>query len=458
MANGLYTMDDLAERVTAGAIVATDYDGCLSPLHDNAEEAWRARRILEPLQRLGASRDHLVVAISGRPRRLTPDGKRGIEDFLRTENVYERDPRTGANVRDTELPVARFPGKDLGYELNGSPGRIHVIANHGTDMDPALVTIEEDQARAAELFAPMSEEDAAIRKGLIADLPTALRQALPDIPITFESGQPGKQIYLEVKPEGVAVHTRALGAASPADAEDALRVAREFYLARTSEQRDHPLHATAGSNVLDIMVRPASKGCPIAYLHEKFPGEPIVYIGDDITDLDAMAELRPGDIAVVVGDRLTEALRERGLPDGVDLLRLASPAEVATLLNSVATKSAARATKRGPRRSAIDRLRLNVGHVRYLLSLSSRLTELAWPIDHITGTLRWSESRLARSSPPTTTAASARCTTRRRRRGARPACCRRSSCWAPARHIWWWLSAGGLGGSRRRASVASRSS
>ncbi len=327
---------ELAIRsIVSGGILATDYDGCSSPLHDIAEEAWRIRGVLPAMQELGTVPRGLVVVISGRPRRFT-EGKRGIEDFLRTNQVHERDS-TGANILGTEVPTAHFDPDGMGYVLDdGRRGGIHVIANHGADMDPSLIQTEEDEVLAGQLFAPMSETDAEIRERLIAELPTTLQDKFPDFPITQEvdPAQP-ERIYLEVKPEGVAVHTRTLAKTRPGEAAGVLAFTEEFYRNR-AEAWGHELHATPGSNVLDIQVRPASKGRPIIYLKQKFPGQPITYIGDDITDIAAMRQLTEGDTAIIIGNRITEELDRQGLALGVNVLRLADPGELAAFLGDAA--------------------------------------------------------------------------------------------------------------------------
>jgi|GEM_PF-6035769 len=271
--------------IMGGGILATDYDGCLSPLHDVAERAWRARGVLPALQELGAAPGVLTLVISGRPRRLTEDGKRGIEDFLRTDNVHDRDLATGSNRVGTEAPVGRFDIDGMGYTLG---------------------------------------------------------DAFPDIPITdaVDLDRP-ERIYLESKPEGIAVHTRTIAATRPEEAERVLTVAEQFYLNR-GEEWEHPPHTTPGSNVLDIQVRPASKGRPIIYLRQKFPDRPITYVGDDITDIAAMLQLAEGDTAVVVGDRITQQLNEKGIAEGVNVLHLAEPAELAEFLTAAAAATAAR--------------------------------------------------------------------------------------------------------------------
>ncbi len=336
MADNANAREQAIRSIVSGGILATDYDGCLSPLYDISEEAWRSRGVLPAMQQLGAVPGVLVVAISGRPRRLT-EGKRGIENFLRTDRVHDRDS-AGSDVSGTEVPTARFAADGMGYTLeDGRRGAIHIIANHGADMDSGLIQTGEEAALAEQLFAPMGVADAVIRERLIAELPIALRDEFPNIETTEEVdlAQP-ERIYLEVKPEGVAVHTRTLAKTRSEEAARVLAFAEEFYRNR-AQAWGHALHATPGSNVLDIQVRPASKGRPIIYLKRKFPSQPITYIGDDITDIAAMRQLTEGDTAIIVGNRITEELDKQGLAPGVNVLRLADPGELATFLGDAAT-------------------------------------------------------------------------------------------------------------------------
>ncbi|MGH3429135.1 MAG: hypothetical protein ACRDQZ_16470, partial [Mycobacteriales bacterium] len=225
----------------------------------------------------------------------------------------------------------------LGYRLgDGTRGTIYAIGNHGVDLDPGLITTEDDRARAAELFAPMTAADVEVRNRLVDELPAFLQLMFPAVPVLLEVDLATQdQAYLEVKPEGLAVHTRMLAATQPDTAAQVLAAAERFRLER-SHAWAHELPATPGSNVLDIQVRPADKGRPIAYLRATRPDLPIACIGDDITDLAAMAELRGGDIAITVGDRLRSAVRDRRLDDDIELLELSGPFEVAELLIEVA--------------------------------------------------------------------------------------------------------------------------
>ncbi|HEX3731646.1 MAG TPA: hypothetical protein VHU91_01785 [Mycobacteriales bacterium] len=279
------------------------------------------------------------MVISGRPRRLTPEGKRGIEEFLKTENVHDYDPESGSNVAHVESPIATFDTEGLGYRLDdGRRGIIYAIGNHGADLDPGLIAGQEDAARVAGLFTPMSPDDRESRDRLVEELPGFLQLMFPAIPVLHEIDPTRQgQIYLEIKPEGVAVHTRMLAATHPDTAAQVLATTEQFRLER-SRGWGHELHAILGSNVLDIQVRPADKGRPVTYLHEAFPHLSIACVGDDITDLAAMAELRGGDIMVTVGDRLRSAIRERRLDDDVELLELRDPFELAELLTEAAER------------------------------------------------------------------------------------------------------------------------
>lgn len=343
------------DRMVNGGITASDYDGCLSPIFPVPAQAYRSPLVLPAFQALGAVPENVVLTVSGRPRK-TSGREPGIEDFFRTNKVHNVDTATGLIVPGVEEPFGQFDTEGLGYTLpDGRRGLIHVIASHGADLEPGLVETDTDRALAATLFAEMTPEQQKLRERVLNELPAALRAAHPGFPVTYEVDQENpNQIYLEEKPEGVAVHTRTLSMGHPAEAERVRETASRFYTEKAKEW-GIPLYATPGSEVLEIQVRPASKGAPIVYLHAKYPGQRITFIGDDLTDAAAMRKLQPGDATIIIGHRLIKVLEDAPLADGVDVLRLASPAEFAGLLHEAAGRTLTATTPRQTRRRATTR-------------------------------------------------------------------------------------------------------
>lgn len=129
----------------------------------------------------------------------------------------------------------------------------------------------------------------------------------------------GEGAWVERKPTSVVVHVR-----------EANREQGDAALAWVREEQEqlvgHALHE--GSNVLELMTRPADKGTGLDALRAEIEPASCVYVGDDVPDEDAFSRLGPGDVAIKVGPGDTLAPH-----------RLADPAAmrsmVAALLDSV---------------------------------------------------------------------------------------------------------------------------
>jgi trehalose-phosphatase len=82
----------------------------------------------------------------------------------------------------------------------------------------------------------------------------------------------------------------------------------------------------AGSDVLEVIARPADKGTALLQLASECGAVTTVFLGDDVTDEDAFARLGPADLPVKVGDGDTLARH-----------RLADPGAVLTMLRALAS-------------------------------------------------------------------------------------------------------------------------
>lgn len=126
------------------------------------------------------------------------------------------------------------------------------------------------------------------------------------------------QVWLEVKPAGFALHTRL---ATDHDS----RVAHLVALSEASAEIDN-LTVRQGKNVLEFSVRSTTKGEAVEHLRRYTKADAVFYAGDDVTDEDAFAALRPDDLGVKSGLGVTEAA-----------FRVAGPAEIALVLSTLAT-------------------------------------------------------------------------------------------------------------------------
>lgn len=129
--------------------------------------------------------------------------------------------------------------------------------------------------------------------------------------------------WVEEKPTAIVVHTRPV--------EDDAAAAT---LERTTLDKLGGLagvRAIAGKRVVELSVAHVTKGDAVRLLRTGFPTRelpadtPVLYIGDDVTDEDALDSLGPADIGIKVGDGETSAT-----------YRVADPAAVGSVLTRLA--------------------------------------------------------------------------------------------------------------------------
>jgi trehalose 6-phosphate phosphatase len=130
------------------------------------------------------------------------------------------------------------------------------------------------------------------------------------------------QVWLEAKPAGFALHTRLA-------TEHNSRVAHLVALSEAHAEIDN-LTVRHGKNVLEFSIRPTTKGEALEHLRRYTAADAVFYAGDDVTDEDAFAALRPQDIGL-----------KSGAGDTIAGFRVAGPAEVADVLATLAAFRAA---------------------------------------------------------------------------------------------------------------------
>ena len=104
---------------------------------------------------------------------------------------------------------------------------------------------------------------------------------------------------LEVKPASAAVHVRTVA--------DRAAAARLLADAAAGPGAAPDLTAKPGKDVLELAVTDADKGSALTRLRDELAATGVLYLGDDVTDEDGFAALRPGDVGVKVGDGQTAA-------------------------------------------------------------------------------------------------------------------------------------------------------
>jgi trehalose 6-phosphate phosphatase len=102
----------------------------------------------------------------------------------------------------------------------------------------------------------------------------------------------GDGAWLEYKPASVVLHIREADETFARPAIEAVTNLASMIDGAT---------AKAGSDVVELLARSASKGSALLDLAGRLERSPILYLGDDVTDEDAFAVMGPADISVRVG-------------------------------------------------------------------------------------------------------------------------------------------------------------
>lgn len=115
-------------------------------------------------------------------------------------------------------------------------------------------------------------------------------------------------VWVEHKPISAVLHVRTASAA------DAARAAAE---ADTLLAAWPDVHVTRGKSVTDVSVLATDKGVALAALRVESAADAVLFAGDDVTDENAFARLRPGDVGLKVGPEPTLAGFRVATPGGV---------------------------------------------------------------------------------------------------------------------------------------------
>jgi trehalose-phosphatase len=169
--------------------------------------------------------------------------------------------------------------------LSRLPSEVHLVGSHGSEFDIDFV-----DRLAPELIEVRTRLQVEVRQ--------------------IVAGHPG--VRLESKPASVAVHTRA------ADPEVAAEVVEAI---RNGPATWPEVTVTHGKQVIELSVVPTNKGTAVDLLRTQMSASAVLFIGDDVTDENAFANLHGPDIGIKVGPGETLAT-----------FRVADPVEVARVL------------------------------------------------------------------------------------------------------------------------------
>lgn len=189
-----------------------------------------------------------------------------------------------------ELPgvtIALISGRALVSLASASelPGDVPLVGSHGLevrfdarDAHPAIDAADRDRVRALQ----------SRLEPLVASTSAA---------------------WLELKPAGVAVHTRLVDAPAASALHHAVTAA--------ALELDEALTVREGKNVVEFSVRDATKGHGLRAVRARFDPDAVLFAGDDVTDEDGFAALEPHDVGIKVGAAATCAVYRVADPEAI---------------------------------------------------------------------------------------------------------------------------------------------
>lgn len=242
---------------------------------------------------LGSSLESALLSLAGASRLLV------ASDYDGVLAPFQRDPAAAVPLpgvvevlrRLAALPgttVAAVSGRaraDLAAVSGLPPEEVTLVGSHGSELADG-VALDPDQA--------------------------ALRQRLEQEVRGLVNGHAG--VWIETKPAGVVVHTRA--APRP--------VAAQVSAATLAGPATLPgIHVTTGKEVVEMSVVATHKGTAVDALRERARADAVLFLGDDVTDENAFAVLRETDVGIKVGPGETRArYRVADAPAALAALRL----------------------------------------------------------------------------------------------------------------------------------------
>lgn len=245
-------------------LIALDFDGVIAPLVDDPESSAPLPRSEAAVAALAALDNTVVGYISGR-----------------------------------ELAVLR--------RLSRAPETAVLIGSHGLEADLAACT--GNAPAAGSHSAPLTDDEQAAL--------TALDDALSEIAALDAPAGDG-ELRIEPKPLGRTAHTRGIS-----------RERADFYASQLTALADRMprLRSITGHDMREFAVRMETKGDGIDRMRTAAGADAVVFIGDDVTDEDALARL---------ADRVAGGLTGLGVKVGTAetcaSVRIADPEAVSALL------------------------------------------------------------------------------------------------------------------------------
>ena len=167
--------------------------------------------------------------------------------------------------------VAMISGRTLRdlRRVTGEPGEVMLLGSHGAE------------TASGDLLSP---SQLSIRDAIISEMDQ------------ISADYPGSRV--EAKPGGVAFHYRSV--AEPLQGDATRRI-----LAGPAARPN--LKVMEGKKIVEVSLVAGNKGTALTRLRKLVEADRVVFLGDDVTDEDAFAVLRPDDVGIKVGPEPTMA-------------------------------------------------------------------------------------------------------------------------------------------------------
>lgn len=179
-----------------------------------------------------------------------------------------------------QTTVAVVSGRSLRdlATLSRLPSEIHLVGSHGSEFDLGFL----------HRLAPDLVE---LQRRLVAELTRIASEC--------------EGVRIEVKPAAVAFHVRGIDRSVADRALDAVRCGPATW---------PDMYVTSGKDVIELSVVATDKGAAVATLRTHTSASAVLYLGDDVTDENAFAELHGPDVGIKIGPGETLARHRLGEP------------------------------------------------------------------------------------------------------------------------------------------------
>ena len=168
--------------------------------------------------------------------------------------------------------------------LSRLPSEVHLVGSHGSEFDLGFIQRLEPEQRST-------------HGRLLAELTEIART------------HPG--VRLETKPASVAVHVRGIDRDVSERALEAIRCGPATW---------PDIHVTRGKDVIELSLMATDKGAAVNALRVQASASAVLYIGDDVTDENAFAQIHGPDVGIKVGQGETLAAYRVDAP--IDAVRV----------------------------------------------------------------------------------------------------------------------------------------